>query len=246
MVYTGYESNVLQNAEETEWVPYEELDWEQGLVAYDGVELTSGDEEEVQPSLNRMMSLIDYDLALKHPLEHTWTLWHWENDRSKSWTEMLSDVTSFNTVEDFFSVYYFVKPPSDLKIYNDYMVFKENIQPMWEDDNNKEGGRWIMLLDKASKDFIDQVWHDLLLCMIGECFQYSDEICGVVINMRNKANKLSLWTKDSRNVQAILSIGRQIKQLLELLQLGDMEIQYQVHRDAMVQYGPNVHSIYKM
>jgi len=26
--------------------------------------------------------------------------------------------------------------------------------------------------------------------MIGECFQFSDEICGVVINVRNKANKL--------------------------------------------------------
>lgn len=57
---------------------------------------------ELQPSLNRVLSSIDYDLCFKHPLEHTWTLWHWENDRTKSWTDMLSDVTSFNTVEDFF------------------------------------------------------------------------------------------------------------------------------------------------
>jgi len=33
---------------------------------------------------------------------------------------------------------------------------------MWEDDANKEGGRWIMLLDKASKGFIDKLWHDLV------------------------------------------------------------------------------------
>lgn len=57
---------------------------------------------EIQPSLNRVLSSIDYDLCFKHPLEHTWTLWHWENDRTKAWTDMLSDVTSFNTVEDFF------------------------------------------------------------------------------------------------------------------------------------------------
>lgn len=57
---------------------------------------------ELQPSLNRVLSSIDYDLCFKHPLEHTWTLWHWENDRTKSWSDMLSDVTSFNTVEDFF------------------------------------------------------------------------------------------------------------------------------------------------
>ncbi|KAH8333360.1 hypothetical protein KR067_006977, partial [Drosophila pandora] len=226
------------------WLPYvEHADWEQNLTMYGDVDLMAAKEQELHPSLNRVMSLIDYDLAMKHPLEHTWTLWHWENDRTKSWSDMLSDVTSFNTVEDFFSVYYFIKPPSDLKVYNDYMVFKQGVRPMWEDDFNKEGGRWIMLLDKVSKTFIDKMWHDLLLCTIGECFEYSEQICGVVINVRNKANKLSLWTKDSRNVQAVLSIGNQMKQML---QLGELEIQYQVHKDAMVQHGPNVNAIYKL
>lgn len=103
-----------------------------------------------------------------------------------------------------------------------------------------------------------------LLCTIGECFEYSEQICGVVINVRNKANKLcmyksgfkkfiviviiplfysALWTKDSRNVQAVLAIGNQMKQML---QLGELEIQYQVHKDAMVQHGPNVNAIYKL
>ncbi|XP_030372823.1 eukaryotic translation initiation factor 4E1 [Scaptodrosophila lebanonensis] len=226
MVYTGYETyGPAQNA----------------LMVYGGADVAEEHGMELQPSFNRVMRLIDYELCFKHPLEHNWTLWHWENDRTKCWTDMLSDVTSFNTVEDFFSVYYFIKPPSDLKIFNDYMVFKEGIRPMWEDEANKEGGRWIMILDKASKSFIDKMWHDLLLCMIGECFDYSEQICGVVINVRNKANKISLWTKDSRNQQAVLAIGHKMK---ELLQLGDMKIQYQVHKDAMVQHGPNVNAIY--
>lgn len=112
-----------------EWLPYvEHADWEQNLTMYGDVDLMAAKEQELHPSLNRVMSLIDYDLAMKHPLEHTWTLWHWENDRTKSWSDMLSDVTSFNTVEDFFSVYYFIKPPSDLKVYNDYMVFKQGVR----------------------------------------------------------------------------------------------------------------------
>ncbi|XP_062132685.1 eukaryotic translation initiation factor 4E1 [Drosophila sulfurigaster albostrigata] len=196
-----------------------------------------------QPSLNRLLSSIDYDLCFKHPLEHTWTLWHWQNDRAKAWSEMLSDVTSFNTVEDFFSVYYFIKPPSDLKIFNDYMVFKHGIRPMWEDDSNKEGGRWVMFLERDSKELVDKLWHDLLLCTIGECFEYSEQICGAVINVRNKGSKISLWTKDARNEQAIQAIGQKMKQLL---QLNEVELQYQIHRDAMVQAGPNVNAIYKM
>ncbi|KAH8239697.1 hypothetical protein KR032_006733, partial [Drosophila birchii] len=244
----------------TEWLPYgESNNWEQSMTTYSGEGIMVDDEV---PSLNTQLSLIDYELGMKHLLQHTWTVWHWENDRSKAWSDMLSDVTSFNTVEDFFrsvkvdilgiliyliplfaSVYYFIKPPSDLKIFNDYMVFKQGIRPMWEDDFNKEGGRWIMLLDKASKAFSDKLWHDLLLCIIGECFEYSDQICGVVINVRNKANKLSLWTKNARNGTAVMAIGNQLKQFLNL---GEMEIQYQGHKDAMVQHGPNVSALYRI
>ncbi|KAH8293783.1 hypothetical protein KR054_004411, partial [Drosophila jambulina] len=229
---------------QTEWLPYgESNNWEQSMAVYSGEGIMTDEEQQLVPSLNTQLSLIDYELGMKHLLQHTWTVWHWENDRTKSWSDMLSDVTSFNTVEDFFSVYYFIKPPSDLKIFNDYMVFKQGIRPMWEDDFNKEGGRWIMLLDKASKAFSDKLWHDLLLCIIGECFEYSDQICGVVINVRNKANKLSLWTKNARNATAVMAIGTQLKQFLHL---GEMEIQYQGHKDAMVQHGPNVSALYRI
>lgn len=34
--------------------------------------------------------------------------------------------------------------------------------PMWEDDINKNGGRWVMFLDKDSKEFVNKLWHDLV------------------------------------------------------------------------------------
>jgi len=55
----------LELSPQTEWVQYgEPNDWEQSLAVYDGVDLMNGDEQEM-PSLNRVMSLIDYDLAMK-------------------------------------------------------------------------------------------------------------------------------------------------------------------------------------
>lgn len=33
---------------------------------------------------------------------------------------------------------------------------------MWEDDINKNGGRWVMFLDKDSKEFVNKLWHDLV------------------------------------------------------------------------------------
>ena len=41
------------------------------------------------------------ELAKKHPLEHRWTLWFYENNRKNEWLENLHNVYTFDTVEDF-------------------------------------------------------------------------------------------------------------------------------------------------
>lgn len=44
---------------------------------------------------------ISNDKFLKHPLQNTWTLWYLENDRTKTWEQMQNEITSVDTVEDF-------------------------------------------------------------------------------------------------------------------------------------------------
>lgn len=41
------------------------------------------------------------ELQIKHPLQNTWTLWYYENDRNKTWEENQREITSFDTAEDF-------------------------------------------------------------------------------------------------------------------------------------------------
>lgn len=69
-----------------------------------------------------------FDMRIKHPLEHTWTLWYLENDRSKSWEELQNEITSIDMVEDFWSLYNHIKPPSEIKIGSDYSLFKKGTQ----------------------------------------------------------------------------------------------------------------------
>lgn len=59
---------------------------------------------------------------------NVWTLWYLENDRSKSWEDMQNEITSFDTVEDFWSLYNHIKPPSEIKLGSDYSLFKKNIR----------------------------------------------------------------------------------------------------------------------
>ncbi|KAG7153368.1 Eukaryotic translation initiation factor 4E-like 1, partial [Homarus americanus] len=84
------------------------------------------------------------DVLIKHPLENTWTLWFFKIDPTKTWEDCQMLVASFNTIEDFWAVYNHIDPPSLLKNGRDYSLFKQHIKPMWEDENNCNGGRWLL------------------------------------------------------------------------------------------------------
>lgn len=47
-----------------------------------------------------------------------------------------------------------------------------------------------------------------LLLLIGEAFdQHSDEVCGAVVNIRPKGDKVGVWTRDAHNSASNLKIG---------------------------------------
>ena len=40
-----------------------------------------------------------------------------------------------------------------------HCLLQEGIQPMWEDDRNKKGGRWLINLDKRQRNTeLDRFW----------------------------------------------------------------------------------------
>ncbi|XP_016955305.1 eukaryotic translation initiation factor 4E1 [Drosophila biarmipes] len=181
------------------------------------------------------------DMRLKHPLENTWTLWYLENDRTKSWEDMQNEITSFDMVEDFWSLYNHIKPPSEIRVGSDYSLFKKGIQPMWEDDANKYGGRWVINMGRGSKLELDKLWLDVLLILIGEAFEHTEEVCGAVINLRGKSNKISIWTANGHNELAVMEIGLKLR---DLLVLPPHQLQYQLHKDSMSKQGSVVKAVY--
>lgn len=91
----------------------------------------------------------------------------------------------------------------------DYSMFKQGIRPMWEDEANKQGGRWLMTLEKKQRNSdLDHFWLEILLCMIGEAFnEHSDDVCGAVVNVRPKGDKLGIWTADANRSTSVMEIG---------------------------------------
>ena len=48
---------------------------------------------------------------------------------------------------------------NDLPHTSDYHLFKKGIKPMWEDDANRWGGKWIVRLKKG---LASRYWEDLV------------------------------------------------------------------------------------
>lgn len=133
-----------------------------------------------------------------HALRHNWVFW-FRPPISKSngyleYEKTLHAVAGFNTVEDFFTIYRHLKRPSSLPLVSDYHLFKKGIRPVWEDDENKKGGKWIVRLKKG---VADRYWEDLVFAIVGDQFaEASEEVCGAVLSVRNGEDILSIWTRN--------------------------------------------------
>ncbi|XP_043320294.1 eukaryotic translation initiation factor 4E type 1B [Cervus canadensis] len=167
-----------------------------------------------------------------HPLLSRWALWFFKNDRSRAWQNNLHRVTKFNTVEDFWAIYNNIQLASKLSSGCDYALFKDGIKPMWEDSRNKRGGRWLVSLTRQQRHpELDHLWLETLLCLIGESFgEHSREVCGAVINIRAKGDKIAVWTREAENQEGVLHIGRVYKERLGLS--TKTIIGYQAHADT--------------
>lgn len=128
---------------------------------------------------------------IKHPLQNSWTLWYYDNEKGKTWEACQHQITTFDTVEDFWSLYNHIRLPTEIRSGNDYSLFKNNIRPMWEDEQNKNGGRWVISLQKFYRhNDLDKLWLEVILCLIGEAFDFSEDICGAVVNVRMNRHKI--------------------------------------------------------
>ena len=136
----------------------------------------------------------------------------------QDYTAQIKKLAQFETLEDFWAIFQYLKKPDDCKQPIEFQLFKEGIAPMWEDENNKNGGRIAL---KLRKEFSNLVWEELVFAFIGGYFakEIKDEINGLVINCKKDFNTLQIWTKSfneevtsgiEKNIREILSIPKEV------------------------------------
>ncbi|CAI9271265.1 unnamed protein product [Lactuca saligna] len=164
-----------------------------------------------------------------HRLDKKWTFWFDNQSKPKQgagWGNNLRNGYTFDTVEEFWCLYDQVFKPSKLPGNADFHLFKAGIEPKWEDPECANGGKWTVTSSRKAN--LETMWFETLMALIGEQFDEADEICGVVASVRQRQDKLSLWTKNAANEAAQMSIGRKWKEIIDVTD----KITYNFHDDS--------------
>ncbi|KAH0559602.1 hypothetical protein GP486_003886, partial [Trichoglossum hirsutum] len=166
----------------------------------------------------------------EHPLKHTWVVWYRPpTSKYSDYEKSTLPLVSFSSVESFWTVYSHLKRPSSLPSVSDYHIFKKGVRPVWEDKENRKGGKWIVRLKKG---VVDRYWEDLLMAIVGDQFaEAGEEVCGAVLSVRSGEDVLSVWTRidGGRNIK----IRETVKRLLAFP--PDTNIMWKSHDDSIAQ-----------
>ncbi len=158
--------------------------------------------ESLRAKYNTTTSATANSIDSDHPLKSTWTLFYRPpTNKYSDYEKSTIKLASISSVESFWTIYSHLKRPSQLPSVSDYHIFKEGIRPVWEDEANKRGGKWIIRLKKG---VADRYWEDILFAIVGDQFmEASDEVCGAVLSVRSGEDVLNVWTRNDggRNVK---------------------------------------------
>lgn len=91
----------------------------------------------------------------------------------------------------------------------DICVFKEGIEPLWEDQANINGGKWII---KLKREVSTRLYQKLLVHLLINSFE-SMKVNGIVISFRLKNSIITLWTGNEKNTENVV---QEIKKILDV------------------------------
>ena len=129
-------------------------------------------------------------------LKYKWNFWyHHEKDNWK-----LSGYKKFYeivTIKDFWKIYNNFDKLGGITSKH-FFLMRENITPIWEDEQNINGGCWSF---KIHEDNAKDLWEYLSLHLLcGSLCNISEEILGLSICLKKNNNTvIKIWNKNSKN-----------------------------------------------
>ena len=125
----------------------------------------------------------------------------------EKYESQVKKIAEFDTIEDFWDIFQHLSCRPGIE----FFMFKEDIKPLWEDENNKNGGRFSI---KLKQGYTTIIWEEMIFTLIGGILpkEVKDEINGIVVTSKKEFNTLQIWFKtfDSKITKEIETCIRDI------------------------------------
>jgi len=150
----------------------------------------------------------------QHLLPYTFTIYYL--DRStlnvKTYEEAVTKIASFSTVEEFWNIYSYLKRIDELEKF-DYLLFRDSIAPMWEDNHNAKGGKWQI---RIKKGYGSRCWELIILNWIGNFFETND-VTGIIVSTTSDDEVIiSIWNENSSSQFCKIKIRNKLCEILNI------------------------------
>ena len=165
----------------------------------------------------------------KHNLQNKWTFWFdgFTNKQSQTYGTKILEIGKCETVERFWGIYEAIPKLSNIEVGSDISLFKNDIKPIWEEEEHIGGGRLTIILNNVEIDRCQQYWRDMLLTAIGETFPASFCINGIAFSVRQH-NKIAIWL-DKNGKDNIQLIAKKFREIVPV----EGQIIYQSHDNSL-------------
>ncbi|KAJ2776947.1 hypothetical protein H4R18_005407 [Coemansia javaensis] len=167
----------------------------------------------------------------EHPLCFAWSFWFMHRapgHKISDYEAAMTKIATFASAESFWAVYSHLKRADQVPTITDYHMFRAGVRPVWEDPENINGGKWMLRLKKGLSP---RLWERLAIAVVGNAFGAGDEICGIVLSIRNSEDIISLWNKTAVDTKATLHIRDALKRIMCLP--ADCTLEYKAHNDSL-------------
>lgn len=129
-----------------------------------------------------------------HKLNSTWTFYYAsrkESDRHIPYSERLTKIAEFETMEDFLRYYLYLKPVNEISRDIDIGLFKKGYQPLWE--SCPDSGYWFLRFRRtADLKEINNKWEKVVFSLVCEQFD-EPNMLGAVLSMRGRETIIEIW-----------------------------------------------------
>lgn len=157
-------------------------------------------ESNIKCSLQDNIVMLDKSNLGKCALNNSWTLWaHLPQNIDNNWSaENYIKLMTVNTIEESVSL---IKNIPAILISNCMLfVMKNNIRPLWEEVENRNGGCFSYIV---GNQHVNNVWKNVYYMTLGRTISssqsFNDDICGITISPKKNFCIIKIWMTNCKH-----------------------------------------------